>query len=566
VARPRGRARGRRPQKQGAANGDAVLPVWEMDLLLIAKLLPNAPPEVQRLAFVTVAERGSGLVVGAALTKPEEASDRIEQTIRDSMESPMAGPPRKPSRILVRRPELQLALTLFLRRQGIRVERAARLWVIDEVAAGLASELIGKHVFDPDDDPVVTRMRRIAGLARGEAAPNVLRRLAWSMFRAPGPQHVGDDDDEIDFAMARLMEWALFVLPVGSGNVTFAERAVDRLHQTEPDTHAELAAHLPARYTLLQMSDQESDGSTAARDLWNEEDILLAPPNEGTPAAPGTILIGTIFPSPDGRWRLGSALLNMRAEALEICPHPTEHETGADMPPRVERDVAGAGTEWIREVRSSEDLRRAYEAFREALANTGTRLPPFDELVRWVREATRRSQVYHRLEGINWWRIQEVEVFTAIVEQIWTTLREAKHGRGRSGARGPAAGSVERRALRDARAAALQLIEEVEHRWITAPVRLAAARYVRAAAKSYPDRFVGPMSESWASGAVHAAFLLLGRPRLTASALGDLFGVSTATVNSRSLNLRHMAPHVGKRDRMELFRHRLQHASEAGRG
>ncbi|MGH7505368.1 MAG: DUF6930 domain-containing protein [Longimicrobiales bacterium] len=283
---------------------------------------------------------------------------------------------------------------------------------------GPDEEDVGEGERFPELEELVQRITRLPSTRR------VLPRLAWTFFRALEPRHVAVED--MEDAMARFSEWAMFSALPSPDRPTLAAQAVARAaRQLDKQRVAALRVVARPRHSLYRVTAVDDDAITV-RDVLRKTRMRVLIRDARRGYSKGIQFIGNLFPAPNGAFRLGSTLTEVEGKipAESVAPPP---EVAAVM---AEADVFGATAEWILELDSIAELRDAWSDFRRALGNAGTRLPSFGSLQKRIRTAKEPQEVVGALARRSWWSFEEMEVCTTFVHQAWNlTPRDELDGR-----------------------------------------------------------------------------------------------------------------------------------------
>src|SRR5690606_33971931 len=87
----------------------------------------------------------------------------------------------------------------------------------------------------------------------------------------------------------------------------------------------------------------------------------------------------------------------------------------------VEEFAYGAGTDWIGDIETRRELKRAYDRFRTAL---GEPIPSYPELERLIHDAATPEAVFDdALRGVHWWTAAETEGVLTLFDRAWDLTR-----------------------------------------------------------------------------------------------------------------------------------------------
>ena len=249
-------------------------------------------------------------------------------------------------------------------------------------------------------------------------ADRIMRRLAWSFFRAPGPPPGPGPAQDSEHALARFIEWGVFCEPLPPDNLTLAERALDA---DEPgltaDERAERRRSIRPRWSLFEVLHVEPGSGMDVRDLFVGDRLRLRERAGTQDLGPGHTIIGPLFRLPDtDDWILGGGITAW-ADAPRIS-NDGELIEAHEIAAIIEERMLGASTAWIGNL-DERQLRSVWADFRAAFAATGTRLPAFGRLQDWIRLARTPLDVLRRMPDVAWWNAHEVDVFMAQIGRTW---------------------------------------------------------------------------------------------------------------------------------------------------
>ncbi len=286
--------------------------------------------------------------------------------------------------------------------------------------AGRASEREDDGT-EQDDDGAVTLdalRRRISALPH---ARSVVDRLAWSFFRDTGPSYIDpDDDEEIEDALMRFLDWAAFLARVRPGRRTLAEEAVERAAaEVSPDELEVLDRLAHPRYSVFEITGVAPGRSLTLRDLNDGETLHVLERTGSRSARRGWLVVGSLHPVPGDAYIVGSVFTLRSGVLREGLDFGGVDPTDAAL--WVEEFAYGAGTDWIGDIETRRELKRAYDRFRTAL---GEPIPSYPELERLIHDAATPEAVFDdALRGVHWWTDVESEVFLTLFDRAWDLTR-----------------------------------------------------------------------------------------------------------------------------------------------
>jgi len=279
-------------------------------------------------------------------------------------------------------------------------------------------------------DPIISAIESIVSLTRAATETGAaVRRLAWSFFRGPGPDYVGDDPEETGFALARCMEWAIFGPAADASGRTLAVRVVEEARQRVGDQrYHEMRAVAAPAYSVYRVERVEPDTAFHLLDLASGERLRLHSRPGHSALKKNELLFGALFPAGDGGFIGGAAITSFRLRPGERFDLPEGGSGFAALAPWLEAEFFGADTLWMNEL-DDEDLAAAYADFARDLRRTGTRLPSFRQLRTRVTRADLPTPLLQEiLAKITWWTLDEANLFAAFFMRIWNRTPRAELG------------------------------------------------------------------------------------------------------------------------------------------